>query len=58
MESDLIRALQLIQELSDHIALNQKMAASLQSQTGTLKVGMITLLSLRVDDISRTKQRM
>jgi len=37
MEGDLVRALQLIQELSEHIALNQKMAASLQSQTVTLK---------------------
>jgi hypothetical protein len=58
MEGDLVRALQLIQELSDHIVLNQKMAASLQSQAVTLKVGMVTLLRLRADEISRTKQRM
>ncbi|KAF8347074.1 hypothetical protein F5887DRAFT_959167 [Amanita rubescens] len=37
MEGDLVRALQLIQELSEHIAINQKMAASLQSQTVALK---------------------
>lgn len=41
MEGDLVRALQLIQELSEHIALNQKMAATLQSQTGALKVGTV-----------------
>ena len=58
MESDLIRALQLIQELSDHIALNKKMAASLESQTVTLKVGVVALLGLRADDMRRTKQRM
>ncbi|KAF8628270.1 hypothetical protein AX15_004038 [Amanita polypyramis BW_CC] len=37
MESDLARALQLILELSDHISRNQKIAASLQSQTMALK---------------------
>ncbi|KAK2461534.1 hypothetical protein APHAL10511_005997 [Amanita phalloides] len=37
MESDLVRALQLIQDLSDQIVLNQKMAASLQSQAVFLK---------------------
>jgi len=41
MEGDLGRALQLIHELSEHIANNQKMAASLQSQTVALKVGVV-----------------
>ncbi|KAF8640623.1 hypothetical protein AX17_000284 [Amanita inopinata Kibby_2008] len=37
MDSDLLRALQLIQELSEQVAQNQKMAVSLRSQAISLK---------------------
>ncbi|KIL71654.1 hypothetical protein M378DRAFT_6361 [Amanita muscaria Koide BX008] len=37
METDLLRALQLIQELSDQIAQNHKMASSLYAQTVVVK---------------------
>lgn len=37
MDSDLLRVWQLIHELSDQLALNQKITSALQSQAGSLK---------------------
>lgn len=39
MDSELLRVWQLVHELSDQLALNQKIANTLQSQAGVLKVG-------------------
>jgi hypothetical protein len=38
MDSELLRVWQLVHELSDQLAHNQKIASTLQSQTGALKV--------------------
>ncbi|KAG6915258.1 hypothetical protein DXG01_012443 [Tephrocybe rancida] len=38
MDSDILRLWQLVHELSDQLALNQKFTAALQAQAGTLKV--------------------
>ncbi|GLB43507.1 hypothetical protein LshimejAT787_1400190 [Lyophyllum shimeji] len=37
MDSDILRVWQLVHELSDQLALNQKITATLQAQTGSLK---------------------
>jgi hypothetical protein len=53
MEGELLRVWQLIHELSDQLAHNQKIANTLQSQAGALKVCIFgapeaqVLLSLR-----------
>lgn len=44
MDSDLIRAWQLLHELSEQNAHNHKMSAALQSQAGALKVRPSRLL--------------
>lgn len=38
MDSELLRVWQLVHELSDQLAHNQKIANTLQSQAGALKV--------------------
>lgn len=44
MDSDLLRVWQLIHELSDQLALNQKITSALQSQAGSLKVCSCTII--------------
>lgn len=39
MDNELLRVWELVRELSDQLALNQKIASTLQSQAGVLKVG-------------------
>ena len=38
MDNDMLRLYQIVQELSEQLAHNQKFAASLQAQTASLKV--------------------
>lgn len=38
MDSDLLRVWQLVHELSEQLALNQKITNALQTQAGSLKV--------------------
>ena len=40
-EGDMIRVWHMVQELSEQLAHNQKLVATLQSQANTLKVGAI-----------------
>lgn len=47
MDTDFVRAWNLIHELSDQLAHNQKMIATLSSQASVLQVGN---LSLRCDE--------
>jgi hypothetical protein len=42
MDSELLQVWQLVHELSDQLALNQKITNTLQNQAGSLKVWPLT----------------